>query len=62
MLGCSFDLDDGDDSDDDDEGAEGEDACHGYFLTAVDLGGLEAVELAEEEGHHCWVLGMLGVE
>lgn len=52
MLGCSFDLDDADDGDDDDEGAEGEDGCYGYFLPAVDLGGLEAVELAEEEDHH----------
>ncbi len=54
MLGCSFDLNDADNSDDDDEGAEGEDACDCYFLGAVYLRGLEAVELAEQEGYYCF--------
>lgn len=56
MLRCGFYLDDADDGDEDDDGAEGEDACYGDLLLAVDLGGLEAVELAEEEGHHCFLI------
>lgn len=52
MFGRGLYLDDADDGDDDDDKAEGEYPCDGNLLTAIYLGGLEAVELAEEESHH----------